>query len=203
MIDIFEKLKIWHEEQHRRDIKSAFELGDMIVTAMINTKMTNYAIIQRIRKELGDMAFSVAYYNRAAKLSRVFTGNQREVIISRGVSLDRAEILAGHAYDGKKRIKYVNDIKTGKIKTWSMIRGKNEAKHLKETEVLRHGITYGSDVVAIQIKNFGEFGRELMHDGLRSLVSQVPQDALTDELNKAIDDCNKRGLSLKRYMQII
>ena len=202
MDDIFEKLKVWHEEQHRRDIKSAFELGDMIVTAMINTKMTNYAIIQRIRKELGDLAFSVAYYNRAAKLSRVFTGNQRDIIISRGVSLDRAEILAGHAYDGHRRAKYVNDIKSGKIKAWSMIRGKNEAKHLKETEVLRHGLVYGSDVVAIQIKNFGEFGREYMHDGLRSLVSQVSEDVLKDEMNKAVDDCNKRGLKLRRYSLI-
>jgi len=202
MDDIFEKLKVWHEEQHRRDIKSAFELGDMIVTAMINTKMTTYAVIRRIRKELGELAFSVAYYNRDAKLSRVFTSNQREVIISRGVSLARAEMLAGHAYDGKRRIDYVNDIKSGKIKTWSMIRGVNEAKHLKETKVLRHGIAYGSDVVAIQIKNFGVSGRDYMRDGLRSLVSQVPQDVLMDEINLAVDDCNKRGLKLKRYKLI-
>lgn len=195
---IMESIKTWHRQQHGKDIKAAFQLGDMIINAVINSGLTEYQVIKRIRDYLGkDLAYGTTTYNRSARLVRVFTRTQRETLVTHGVPVDRCEVLAGKEFDGRKRIKFINDIKTGKIKTYSLIQSTKERQHYEDTETLRHGLTHTNDVIGIQIRNHGEFQRDLMFDGLRSLVSQVPQVALIDEMNKAIADCVRRGAVLK------
>ena len=196
---IFGAILEWHKQQRSKDIRAAFELGDLIVNAVIHTGLTEYKIIKRIMDGVGDMAYSVTTYNRAARLARVFTPNQRQVLTEKGVSLERAEILAGKEFNGKRRINIVNKIKTGTITDWATIRSSVETANLEKTATLRHGLLHSDDVIAIRVRDHGQFQRDLMFDGLRALVSQIPQDVLLNELNRAISACNKSGLGLRGF----
>lgn len=117
MQSVLEEIKEWHEKDRRSSIENAFLLGDLIVKATIHTGLTEYEIIKRIMKDLGDdVAKAVTYYNRAARFVRVYTDNQREVLIDKAVSLIKAETLASKPYDGRKRINIIANIKSENTK---------------------------------------------------------------------------------------
>ena len=126
---ILEAIVAWHEEDRRTTVKRTFALGDMLVSAVIHTGMTEYEIIRRVIADLGSLAMGVTSYNRAARMSRIFTRNQRKVLTDHAVSLCRCEILAGAAYEGRPRIQIINKIKTGKITSpWTEIRGRGKKR---------------------------------------------------------------------------
>lgn len=113
---IWEQIKEWHVEERRAGIRRAFDLGDMIINAVIATRLTEYEVIRRIIDMLGDLAMGVTSYNRAARMARIFTANQRYVLIEKCLPLEKAEMLAGERYEqDRKRIKIISDIKAGKI----------------------------------------------------------------------------------------
>jgi hypothetical protein len=125
---ILKMIRQWHEQDRRSTILRTFKLGDLILKAVIHTGLTENDVIHRIMDDLGEIAMGQTSYNRAARMARVFTKNQRGVLIERAVSLERAEILAGAKYEGRKRINVIHAIKTGKIKApWSEIRGMRDA----------------------------------------------------------------------------
>lgn len=196
----WEAIKAWHVAQHSKDIIAAFELGDLILNAVINSGLTEYEVENRIIAYLGEgVAYSTGTYYRACKLARVFSKAQRAVLIKSGISVERASVLSGSQYDGEKRVKIVARIKSGELKKWTAIRGKREDEHLAKTATLRHGIDNVGDVIGIQVRNRGEFQRDLMFDGLRALISQVPQDILVEQLNIAVADCRKRGRDVREF----
>jgi len=198
--DMLDGFREWHCRDHRTMLASRFELGDLILNAIILTGLERDDIIRRIIKEFGEQARSKSTYSRACRFATIYNANQRAVLIDKCVPINRIDKLASAKYTDADRTQKIAYIKHGEIKNWSSIRGISEEKHLKETKVLRHGIAHTCDVIAIQIRNMGQFQRDLMYDGLQALVSQVkPQETLVEGLNKAVDICNKRGAKLKRF----
>lgn len=188
----------WHKAQHGKDLAAAFELGDFMLQLMINTGLKKEQIIARIRREFGDLAYSSSTYRRASLLAAKFTPNQRNVLITRGVSYIRTVKLAGKEFDAT-RVKTIIEIKAGRLTKWGQIKSKLERQHLEETKTLRHGLSNVGDVIAIQLREHGQFQRDLMFDGIRALVSQVEQRILIEQLNHAVADCRKRGTDLKEF----
>ena len=124
---IFEQIVKWHEEDRQITIRRTFALGDLIVNASIAKGLSEYEVINRIILMMGELAMGVTSYNRAARMARVFTKNQRAVLIDKMLSLEKCEILAGEFYDGKKRINVIANIKSGKTKApWPEIKGAKE-----------------------------------------------------------------------------
>ena len=195
----WQQLRDWHVANRTTELRSAFELGDLITNASITTGLKVERVILRLRSMLGELAYSNSTYRRAAHLVKTFSLQQRQVLIDRGVSLIRAQVLASAYYDGERRIRTLVEIKAGRLKSWVNIRRSGEANRPKKTAVLRHGIQHIDDVVGIQIRIKGEFQRDLMLDGLRSLLSQVPQPILIDELNVAVNTLRKLGKRIKPF----
>ena len=122
--DVMAQIRAWHLEERQSTIKRTFQLGDMIVSAVIHTGLSENEIIRRIMHDLGELAMGMTSYNRAARIARVFTQNQREVLIDKLVSLEKAEILAGAHWDGRRRTAMIDRIKSGKTKSpWGSIQG--------------------------------------------------------------------------------
>ena len=179
-----EQIRAWHLSERQSNIRRTFELGDMIITAMINTKLCCNDIIRRIMADLGELAMSQATYCRAERMARVFTQNQREVLIEKLVSLDKAEILAGGFYDGRKRIKMIADIKSGKVKSpWGSIQGlyKATGKPKKGINPKRDIVDTDSgnnpDNIVVRIKQKdGEIDEESILNTLKNIVSRIGID---------------------------
>jgi hypothetical protein len=122
--DVMAQIRAWHLEERQSTIKRTFALGDMIVSAVIHTGLSENEIIRRIMHDLGELALGMTSYNRAARISRVFTQNQREVLCDKLVSLEKAEVLAGAHWDGRRRTAMIERIKSGKTKSpWGSIQG--------------------------------------------------------------------------------
>jgi hypothetical protein len=133
--DVMAQIRAWHLEERQSTIKRTFQLGDMIVSAVIHTGLSENEIIRRIMHDLGELAMGMTTYNRAARIARVFTTNQREVLIDKLVSLEKAEVLAGAHWDGRRRTAMIERIKSGKTKSpWGSIQGLYE-----ETGKVRQG----------------------------------------------------------------
>lgn len=54
-------------------------------------------------------------------------------------------------------------------------------------------------IAEVRIKDRGVFDADAMQDGLRSIVSQVPQSALLDGLNQAVRFCQRNGAPVKQF----
>ena len=63
--DLFQKINDWHTTQRQADIRACFELGDLVVAAVMLTGMTEYKVIKRICSALGKQAYGTTTYNRA------------------------------------------------------------------------------------------------------------------------------------------
>lgn len=125
--EVMQEIRAWHEADRRNALTSTFQLGDLILKAVIHTGKSSYEVIRRIIADLGDLAMGETTYNRAARMAKVFTANQRRVLVDKLVSLEKAEILAGEQYEGRRRVKIINEIKSGKIKSpWKTIRSIRE-----------------------------------------------------------------------------
>ena len=196
-VALWASIKDWHVIQHERDIRAAFELGDMILNAEINAGLDEYNTIKRIIDYLGELAYSVGTYWRVARLARTFNAAQRMVLVKSGISVERAAILSGKEFDGKRRIKIIARIKTGELKKWTSIKGMREETNLRKTATFREGIKHPDDMIMIQVRDRGEFQRSLMFDGFKSLFSQIDQGAIVEVANKAISDLQKRGKDIK------
>lgn len=188
----------WHRTQHGKDLAAAFELGDFIIRAVILTGLKKEQVIRKIRLEFSDLAFSCSRYRRATQLATVYTPNQREVLITRGVSYIRAVKLAGEEFNAT-RVKTIIEIKAGRLTKWGQIKSKLERKHLKETKTLREGLRFPEDVIAIKIREHGQFQHDLAEPGVISLVGQMPQDMLLELLNKGVEYWARRGKEVKRF----
>jgi len=176
--DVMEQIRQWHLEERQSTIKRTFQLGDMIVTAIIHTKLCANEIIRRIMHDLGDLALGQTSYCRAERMARVFTQHQREVLIDKMVSLEKAEILAGAFWDGRKRVQMIERIKTGKTKApWGGIQGLYEAtgKPKKGKGVSKHD-TQGdrsSNPNLIEIAHNGEIDEDAALNVLKNLCSRL------------------------------
>lgn len=115
--DIIAGLLKWHREDRQHNLRRAFELGDMLNLGILHTGLTEYELIRRLRDDLGELAYGITTYNRAARISRVFTRNQRKMLIEKYISLEKAEMLAGQRFEGRKRVQMVANIKSGKTKS--------------------------------------------------------------------------------------
>ena len=195
---LWDSIKDWHTKMRERDIRTAFELGDMILNAEINAGLDEYNTIKRVIEYLGELAYSEGTYWRVARLARVFNAAQRAVLVKSGISVERAAVLSSKDYDGKRRIKVIARIKSGELKKWTSIRGIREDKNLHKTAALREGIKHPDDVILIRVRDRGEFQRSLMLDGLKSLFSQIEQGAIVEVANKAIADLQRRGKDIKQ-----
>jgi len=178
-----EQIRAWHLSERQSNIRRTFELGDLIITAVINTKLSENEVIRRIMADLGELAMGLTTYNRAARMARVFSQNQRAVLIEKLVSLDKAEILAGGFYDGRKRIKVISEIKSGKIKSpWGAIQGKYEVlgKPKKGINPVRDIVDTDSvnnpDNIVVRIKRDGEIDEESILNTLKNIVSRIGID---------------------------
>ena len=191
-------IRDWHIQQRTFELQSIFELGDHLLNASIITGLKREQVIGRLRVELKELAYSPSAYRRATHLAMTFNANQRKVLISKGVSLIRACVLASRQFDNK-RDQVVAHIKSGSLKKWSSIKGEHEIKNLAKTKTLRHGIQYVDDVVGIQVRDHGEFQRSLMLPGVTSWLSQVNQDAVLEVLNLAGAYLRKRGKDVKEF----
>lgn len=114
--DLLKRLVDWHIADRQHNLRRTFELGDLLNLGILHTGLTEYELIRRWREDAGDMAYGVTTYNRAARISRVFTRNQRKVLIDKAISLDKVEMLAGDRFAGRKRINMIANIKSGKTK---------------------------------------------------------------------------------------
>jgi len=194
---LWSSIKEWHVIQHERDIKAAFELGDMILNAEINAGLDEYNTIKRIIDYLGELAYSVGTYWRTARLARTFNAAQRMVLVKSGISVERAAVLSSKEYDGKRRIKIIARIKTGELKKWTSIKGTREETNLRKTATLREGIKHPDDMIVIQVRDHGAFQRSLMSPGLESLFSQVDENIIVEMSNLAITRLAKMGRDVK------
>jgi len=192
------KLKAWHIAARTAQLKDAFELGDLLLLAVINTGLDKEQVALRLREQLGDIAYCMGTYRRAARMAEIFTSSQRKVLIDKCVPITRVQTLASDDYKGLRRAKYVANIKSGALTDWTKIAASRDFKPPKtQSGALRHGLNHPDDVIGIQVRMHGEFQRSFMFEGLRSLFSQIDEDAIIEMANKAIADLRKRGKDIK------
>lgn len=180
--DVMAQIRQWHLEERQSTIKRTFQLGDLIVSAVIHTGLSENEIIRRIMRDLGELAMGMTSYNRAARIARVFTQNQREVLIDKLVSLEKAEVLAGAHWNGRKRTAMIERIKSGKTKSpWGSIQGLYEetgkAKKGKITvrERSREAHVDGSNNPdnVVNIASRGEIDEDQILNVLKNLCSRL------------------------------
>jgi len=172
------KLKAWHIAARTAQLKDAFELGDLLLLAVINTGLDKEQVALRLREQLGDIAYCMGTYRRAARMAEIFTSSQRKVLIDKCVPITRVQTLASD--------------------DWTKIAASRDFKPPKtQSGALRHGLNHPDDVIGIQVRMHGEFQRSFMFEGLRSLFSQIDEDAIIEMANKAIADLRKRGKDIK------
>jgi len=179
--DVMAQIRAWHLEERQSTIKRTFQLGDMIVSAVIHTGLSENEIIRRIMHDLGELALGMTSYNRAARISRVFTQNQREVLIDRMVSLEKAEVLAGAHWDGRRRTAMIERIKSGKTKSpWGSIQGLyEETGKPKKVKITLRDRTRESHADSannpdmVQIASRGEIDEDAALNVLKNLCSRL------------------------------
>lgn len=191
-----------HLRHNESSLRQAFEMGDLILAAIIHTGLCDSQVIQRIIEEAGDYAHSTFVYWRAMDLSRTLSKSQRETIIAARVPVSRVMSLCSDKFEDR-RTDIISKIKRGHIKAPFEIldrpydvKRKHKAAEIKKQ--VDHGYEQTDDTVVIRLRSCGEFDPDLMLDGLRSLVSQVrPFPVLVAQLNRAIELCAKSGLDVK------
>lgn len=191
---LLKKIRAWHESERRSCIERTFALGDLIVSAVIHTGMTEYQIIQRIIADLGPVAMGQTCYNRAARMARVFTGNQRQILITHAVSIGRCEILAGDFYDGRKRIKVIADIKAGKCTApWAAIKGYKEFNRSKraDDDPERQMLRANSDVHMIVSRPFDA-------DKIQNVLAAILSDVKTGRAPVSLQEFDELVREAKR-----
>jgi len=179
--DVMQQIRQWHLEERQSTIKRTFQLGDMIVSAVIHTGLSENEIIRRIMHDLGELAMGMTSYNRAARISRVFTQNQREVLIDKMVSLEKAEILAGAHWDGRRRTAMIERIKSGKTKSpWGSIQGLyEETGKVKKGKITLRDRTREAHADSannpdlVQIASRGEIDEDAALNVLKNLCSRL------------------------------
>jgi hypothetical protein len=175
------QIRQWHLEERQFCIKRTFQLGDMIVSAVIHTQVSANEIIRRIMADLGELAMGQTSYCRAFRIAKVFTQNQRAVLIDKMVSLEKAEILAGAHWDGRRRTAMIDRIKSGKTKSpWGSIQGLYEetgkAKKGKVTMRERTREAHADSANnpdMVQIANRGEIDEDAVLNVLKNLCSRL------------------------------
>jgi len=200
--DVWKSIYNLHLQQNVSSLHQAFEMGDLILLAIIHTGLCDNQVIQRIIQEAGDYAHSTFVYWRAMDISRKLNKGQRETIITACVPISRVMSLCSDKFEDR-RTDIIAKIKSGRIKSPFEIldrpydtKRKHRAAEIKKR--VDHGYEQTDDTVVIQLRNCGEFNADLMLDGLRSLVSQVrPFRVLVAQLNRAIELCAKSGLDVK------
>jgi hypothetical protein len=195
----WQKIRDWHISNHTTTLQAAFELGDLIVNASITTGLDCEKVIRRLISELGDIAYSNGTYHRCIIIVQKFTAIQRKTLIEAHVPVVKAQILATRIYDGARRSEIITQIGNGRLKSFASIQTNSTLKRFEKTKTLRHGIHNPDDVIGIQVRIKGEFQRNLMQMGLRSLLTQVPQDILLGELNYAVNELRKSGKDLRTF----
>jgi len=194
---LLESIRQWHLDDRQANLKRTFSLGELIIKAVIHTGMTEYQIIKHIMDDLGELAFGMTTYNRAARMYRVFTDNQKKVLIESAVSLDRCEILAGRHYDGKRRIKTISDIKHGKIKSpWREIIGiketvrKSGRRHADTC--VKEGENNPDYVSGFMLYKHGEIQIDALECHFMNLFSRLEQEVLNKVIRMAEKVTNKK-----------
>lgn len=193
--NVLEQIKQLHLADRRASIKFTFELGKLILTAIVHTGLTEYKVIKLIRNSLGEMAHGTTYYNRAARIARTFTDIQQATLIEKAVSLNTAESLAGKHYE-KKRIKIIHALKTGAMH-WTAIEGAKAIASKKSTMAERGIELTDNGTISIYVRD-----PDKLYDGIHSLLRQVNQGTLIEVLNKAVDACRKSGMAMQYYTSV-
>jgi hypothetical protein len=190
--NVLEQIKQLHLADRRASIKFTFELGKLILTAIVHTGLTEYKVIKLIRDSLGEMAHGTTYYNRAARIARTFTDIQQKTLVEKAVSLNTTESLAGKHYE-KTRVKIIHALKTGAMK-WTAIEGAKAIARKKSTMAERGIEMSDNGTISIYVRD-----PERMTDGFRSLLTQSSQEAVLEAINKAVAICNKSGMGLSYF----
>ncbi len=192
------EIRRWHEEDRRTGVRQAFALGDLIVKAVIHTGKTEYDIIRRIIEHLGDMAYGITTYNRAARLVRVFTANQREVLIDNAVSLAKCEILAGEMYEGRKRVKMINEIKSGKVAApWKQIRGCRYVERQAQVDALTsdnppEAPRQSWNNISIPVIVDGKVDEPAFVSAMKLAIVRIGKMKVVELVKQAVDDIEAR-----------
>lgn len=71
-------------------------------------------------------------------------------------------------------------------------------KHILGDYELRQARQSG-DIIEVRIKDKGAYDPDAMQDGVRSLVTQVSQDVLLDQLNQAVRFYKRNGTDVKLF----
>lgn len=191
-----QRIREWHDRESQREVGAAFELGDLIVGAVIRARLTEYEVIRRIRSELGVCARSPTTYQRAARFVRVFTRAQRGVLVAYKVPLNVCETLASREFD-KRRVKLVHAIKSRKLTApWSRIRSKRQRQNDALAKPLRDALGDPEHFVAVYVGNNGTAD---MSDGFACLLQRATQKRVVAKLNEAVERLNLGGESLAKF----
>ena len=192
------KLREWHIAKRTEQLRDAFELGDLLLLAVINTGLDKEQVAIRLREQLGELAYCMGTYRRAARIAEIFTASQRKVLIDKCVPISRVQYLASDDYKGTRRTQYIAKIKRGELTDWTRIQANRDFLPPKTQKgTLRHGITHEDDVIGIQVRIHGEFQRDLMVQGIMSWYSQVEQAIIVEMLNRAAIEMRKRGKDVR------
>jgi len=184
---VLDEIRAWHKADRRITLERTFALGDLILKAVIHTGKTEYEIIKRIMADLGSLAMGQTTYNRAGRLVRVFTAAQRRVLTEHAVSLAKCETLASAAYDGRRRIKLIAEIKAGKLRApWDRIRA-SERPRSQITRGPKEGrVDDNPDYIALQIYHKGQPDKEQIKILLKSIISRIGQGLALELWSAAI-----------------
>lgn len=185
---IIAQIRQWHLDERRSCLKRTFELGDMLLKAVIHSGLTEYQVICNIVEDLGDLAMGTTSYNRAARLSRVFTANQRAVLMDKCLPIEKCETLAGKKYDGRQRVIIVRDIKLGKIKSpWRQIKTR---RVVLNEYVDPHNTAEDSgnnpDNVVIPVVKDGEVDEDRIVFIFQNIMRRVGKDTATRLWKRAV-----------------
>lgn len=136
IVGIFDKIRAWHLDQRVSDLDRTFQLGDMLLSAVIHTGLSEYQLVNRVISELGEDAYGITTYTRAIRMAVTFTANQRRVLIDVAFPIKKIDVLTTKAWD-KRRVKVITEIKQGKIKSpWNQIKGLHAVDNPKTVKQL-------------------------------------------------------------------
>jgi hypothetical protein len=179
----FDKIKQWHQRQHVQNLRSAFELGDLILNAVIMTGLNEHKVIQRIIKELDGAAYCPAIYKRSAQIARVYNAGQRAVLLDKGLPLLKTHLLAGKVYDNRERTQIIDRIKRGEIKNWNTIKGALEEKKHREARASVQKTMGRSEALRIAINEI-----ESIREKYDWLIELEPMFTAFDAAKKKIEE---------------
>lgn len=184
----------WHTSDRRITIERTFALGDLILLGVANMGIKESRAIEMIMEWAEPFAMGQTTYNRAARLARVFTKNQRKVLCDVALPLIKAEILASGKYSGKRRIHMIADIKSGKITApWDSITGGGtRCTEIEKPLIERHranSINAGTDeyLNPTNLKRNGEWCLDSVVNLLAHLITSVP------DFDQALQEAKRRA----------